>query len=174
MADETNPSRPCYRGECDRHPHQPCDHGWLGPDRVCPCWSARRRLVVNHTAPPDEGRSAPMPMSVRAAWATARADARPLPRSKPEPRPSAPGGGPAVPAPLDPRAADVVSRLGLDESTPDPLLLRLAAAIAAALDQGWRAEDLVQRLDADRDPDREPARYWIWCLGRIGRAPDVR
>ncbi len=174
MEYEPTGSRPCHRGECERHHHPPCNQGWISVDRVCPCWSARRRLVVNHSGPPDQAPPAPMPASIRAAWNTARADARPLPQSGPSRRPDPASSPPPVPGPLDPRGAEVVSRLSLDPAPAGPLLRRLVGAVAAALDQGWTVEDLVQLLDADRDPDREPVRYWIWRLGWIGPALDAR
>jgi hypothetical protein len=163
-------SRPCYRGECDHHPHQPCDLGWLGPgDKVCPCWSARRRLVVNHTGPPDHGRPAPMPAVVRAAWNTAASGARPLPRSGPSSdRAAQPAAAPDAPAPVDPRAAAVLAELGLDAARAGSSL-RLARALVVAAEAGWPEADLIELLKSTEDPDgRPPTLLWTWTVEHLG------
>ena len=170
MPEQVNESRPCQPGECDRHPdHPPCDRGWIGTDRICPCWAARRLNVVHHTGPAEPAAAMPMPASVRAALRTALADGRPRPRpAPPQQHGAVDRQAAAEPPPPDPRAAAILTDLGTEPNPASRVHHRLAAALTAALDAGWTAADLVEKLKNTADPDGRPAEpLWAWTLERL-------
>lgn len=179
-------SMPCLSGECAFHTeHPPCNRGWLDADHVCPCWAARRRVNVRHTDPdPIPTTGTPMPATVRAAWNTAR---------KTLPGPSAitpawvPTGKarPALPAPQKRPEPVAVDRPAAGP-TPDPVLDQLPTAdvtpaqraeLVAALNKaraaGWTDPELATLLHANTDPNRPPARLWLYVLRRCLTEPRI-
>ncbi len=169
---EANESRPCVRRECDLHSeHPPCDLGWISADRVCPCWSARRRVEVHYSGPAPSREGVPMPAGVRAAFHAAQKAARPVPAVPeaptrvPTPRPAAPGAA-ARPEP-DPVPDAVLDRLPASGHTITVAQrAQLLDALGTARAAGWIDTALTSLLEANTDPDRSPVRLWLRVLQR--------
>lgn len=171
MADDVAGSRPCFRGECERHYHAPCELGWTGPDTVCPCWAGRRRLEVHHSGPPTAGPAAAMPASIRSAWNTAKADRGPLPhptRNFGAQHPAADAAPPAS-TPIDPRAEAILAALGLDPARAVSAR-RLVRALVVAVEAGWPEAHLIELLQSTTEPDgRPPTLLWTWTIEHLGK-----
>ena len=183
MLDDLTQSRPCADGECDYHSeHRPCELGWIDADTVCPCWSARRRVRINHTDPePLVTVGTPMPASVRAALHAAKKTAHAdvpntlpwVPKTQTAPAEESPTENDGDFQQLDDRAIQILQNLEVAPLEPTQSLNRLGTAIAAALDRGWSANTLTAHLDNNRGPDETPIRFWIWTLGRIDAHPPL-
>ncbi len=168
-----NKSRPCLPNECLYHSdHPPCDAGWIHGDQVCPCWAARRLLQVHTSGPIRTEPGPPMPALVRAAWTTAKADARPLPEgTKPKQRITYTEPARAIPA--DPRIDAVLAEIGCASKPGTRPLFRLRAAIAKALGHGWHPDELIDLLKNTTDPaGRAPEHLWAWTCEHL--EPHVR